>query len=486
MAQRGGFDSKALAWVGAMFADSHVHLDLPQFAPVRAEVIRRAGEAGVELMIAIAMASPARASIADTLGLADANPEVYAAIGVHPHDARDASPAYLAEVARAIDHPKVVLWGEIGLDYHYKNSPAGDQRAAFRNQLRLARRLDLPVAIHCRDAWPDLIAILGEESAGGKQKGILHNFAGDPEYARICTGLGLLISFSGIITFHGSDQVREAARSLRLDQVLIETDSPYVAPAPHRGRRNEPSYVVDVALGLAQAMDVSVDDIARNTTRNLRRLIGLSGEAGEDVLVYTIRDRLYINLTSRCTAHCVFCRRESSPVASGYDLHLSAEHGVTEYLRAIGDPNRYAEIIFCGFGEPTLRLPELLEIGRSLKARGCRLRMNTNGHGNLIHGRDIVPDLATCLDEVSISIDAGDAESYDRIVRPDFGPDSFRAVIEFVRACKGRIAGVTLTAVDLPNLDLGPVERLARELGVGFRAREYQPMVGSTDFTKLR
>jgi TatD DNase family protein len=467
-----------------MFADSHVHLDLPQFDPDRAEVIRRAGEAGVELLLAIAMASPDRTSIAETLRLAEAHQIVYAAIGVHPHDARAASPAYLREVACCFDHPKALLWGEIGLDYHYKNSPADKQRSALRDQLRLAREHGLPVVIHCRDAWPDLLAILKEESAGKKYKGILHNFTGDPEFARLCADLGLLISFSGIITFHGSDQIREAARSLRLDQVLIETDAPYVAPEPHRGRRNEPCYLTGVAHGLAEAMDVSVDDIARNTTRNLRRLLNLPDQRSEDVLVYTIRDRLYINLTSRCTAHCVFCRRESSPVASGYDLRLTDEHGVPEYLAAIGDPTRYAEIIFCGFGEPTLRLPELLEIALVLKARGCRLRMNTNGHGNLIHGRDIIPDLATCLDEISVSIDAGDAETYTRIVRPDFGSESFAAVIDFVRACKGRIPRVTLTAVELPNLDLEPIERLARELGVDFRAREYQPMVGSTDFTK--
>lgn len=467
-----------------MFVDSHVHLNLPQFDPDRAQVIRRAEEAGVELLLSIAMASPDRTSIRETVSLAEAHPSVVAAIGVHPHDARAASPAYLDDVARCFDHPKVVLWGEIGLDYHYKNSPADRQRAALRDQLRLARGRDLPLVIHCRDAWTDLLAILEEESAGKKYRGILHNFTGDPEFARLFADLGLLISFSGIVTFHGSDQVREAARGLRLDQILIETDAPYVAPAPHRGRRNEPGYLIDVARGLAEAMDVSVDDIARNTTRNFRRLIDLPERQSEDVLVYAIRDRLYINLTSRCTAHCVFCRRESSPVASGYDLYLSRDHAAPEYLQAIGDPTRYAEIIFCGFGEPTLRLEELLEIGRVLKARGCRLRMNTNGHGNLIHGRDIAPELAACLDEISVSIDAGDAETYDKIVRPDFGSESFAAVIGFVRACKGRIPRVTLTAVELPTLDLQPIEKLARELGVDFRAREYQPMVGSTDFTK--
>ena len=467
-----------------MLVDSHVHLDLPHFDPDRPEVVRRAHEAGVEFLLAIAMASPERSSIVRTLELAEGHDGVYAAVGVHPHDARAATPDYLAGLATSLSHPKTVFLGEIGLDYHYKNSPPDLQRDAFRRQLRLARERDLPVVIHCREAWADLVAILKEESAGGRLRGVLHNFAGEAGFAGLCADFGLLISFSGMITFHGCDSIRQAARGLRLDQILIETNAPHVAPAPHRGRRNEPSYLIDVVRGLAEAMDVSVEDVERNTTRNFRRLAGLPPLQGDDVLVYAIRDRLYVNLTNRCTAHCVFCRRESSPVASGYDLRLAREHDVDEYVEAIGEPSRFAEIIFCGFGEPTLRLAELLEIARAMKAKGSRLRMNTNGHGNLIHGRDIVPDLALFLDEISISIDAGDAATYLKIVRPDFGPESFKAVVDFVRACRGRIPKVTLTAVDLPNLDLRPIEQLARELGVDFRAREYQPMVGSTDFTR--
>jgi len=251
-----------------MIVDSHVHLDLPQFDADRSEVIRRARDAGVEILLAIAMAGPDRSSVAKTLELADAHDFVFAAVGVHPHDARAADPAYVREIARYFDHPKVVFWGEIGLDYHYRNSPADKQRSAFRSQLRLARERSLPLVIHWRDAWADLLAILKEESGGNRYRGILHNFTGDAEFARMCVELGLLISFSGILTFHGSDQVREAARSLRLDQVLIETDAPYVAPAPHRGRRNEPSYITDVARALAEAMDVAIEDIERNTTRN--------------------------------------------------------------------------------------------------------------------------------------------------------------------------------------------------------------------------
>jgi len=467
-----------------MIIDSHVHLDLPQFDTDRERVIERARTAGVEILVAIARARPDGESVARTIELAESHEMIYAAAGLHPRDARDASPEILRHLARALEHPKVVFLGESGLDYHYRNSPRDDQKDAFRQQIRLSQECAIPMVLHCRDAWPDLLKILKEESRSARYRGILHSFTADRETALRVIEFGFLVSFSGILGFPHSLHIREAAHALRLDQVLIETDAPYVAPNPHRGLRNEPSYLTDVAASLAQAMDVSFEDIARNTTRNFRRLAGLATGQTGDVLVYAIRDRLYVNLTNRCTARCVFCRRESSPVASGYDLRLEREHTAAEYIEAIGDPGAYEEIIFCGFGEPTLRLAELAEIGKALKARGCRVRMNTNGHGNLIHGRDIVPDLVPFLDEVSVSIDAGDADTYDKIVRPDFGESSFRGVLDFVRACKGRISQVTLTAVDLPNLDLEPVERLARELGVGFRSREYQPMVGSTDFKK--
>ncbi len=466
-----------------MIIDSHAHLDLAQFDSDREQVIRRARNAGLEAVLAIAMASPDRPSLSNTLKLVDRHEFLYAAVGIHPHDARAATPAYLSELTRAFQHPKVVIWGEIGLDYHYKNSPVDKQKSAFRRQLQCARDLDRPVTIHCREAWRDMLAILEEESKGKKLKGILHNFTGDRDQANRCLSLGLLLSFSGIVTFKTSESLRSVARNLRLDQILVETDTPYVAPNPHRALRNEPIYIFDVARGLASAMDVTLDDIARNTTCNFRRLLGNNLPAENDVLVYAIRDRLYVNLTNRCTAHCVFCRRENSPIASGYDLKLEKEHSVSAYLEAIGDSQRYAEIVFCGFGEPTIRLDELLEIGRSLKAQNARLRLNTNGHGNLIHGRNIVPDLATCLDEISVSIDAADEKTYARIVRPDFGSGSFLAAVDFVKECVGKIPRVLLTAVDIPGVDLEGVRNLARELKVEFRVREYQPMVGSTDFT---
>jgi len=193
-----------------------------------------------------------------------------------------------------------------------------------------------------------------------------------------------------------------------------------------------------------------------------------------DILVYPIGNSLYLNLTNRCTASCRFCRRKTSPIVSGYDLRLAREHTAAEYLAAMDDPLQYAETVFCGYGEPTLRLRELLEIGSNLKARGARLRLNTNGHGNLIHGRNIVPDLAPFLDEISISLNAPDALSYEKLVCPDFGILTFDSVLRFVRSCIGNIPSVVLTAVTVPELDLEACRELARQLKVTLHFREYQ------------
>ncbi len=201
----------------------------------------------------------------------------------------------------------------------------------------------------------------------------------------------------------------------------------------------------------------------------------------EGALVYRHGDRLYVNLTNRCTARCLFCVRESRPVVEGKSLRLRREHTAAEYLKAMGDPRQYSEVVFCGYGEPTLRLQELLQLARAVKAAGCRVRLNTNGHGNLIHKRNIVPELKTCLDEISISINAPDPLTYLRIVRPDSGKTAFGAVIDFVWECVGCIPRVTLTAIDFPGQDLEACRRLAEDMGAEFRMREYQ-RPGTSDF----
>jgi len=264
-----------------MIADSHAHLDMSQFDPDRDEVIQRARNAGVELLVTIGTGNPRESSIERTLALADQNDFIYAGIGVHPHDARFADDDYWKRLETWSKHPKVVLWGEIGLDYYYDNSPRDSQRETFRRQLRLAQAHGLPVSIHCRDAWPDLIAVLREEWGEPPARGILHSFTGSAEQAQECVGMGFLISFSGIVTFKSATALRDAARVLQTDQVLVETDSPFLSPVPHRGKRNEPAFVVDVARGLSDAMQVSFEELAWQTTANLRSVLGLAGKSEE-------------------------------------------------------------------------------------------------------------------------------------------------------------------------------------------------------------
>ncbi|HYK88761.1 MAG TPA: TatD family hydrolase [Acidobacteriota bacterium] len=254
--------------------DSHAHLDMPQFDPDRDMVIERARQAGVTMILSIGTGNPSTCSIEKTLELTEEHSFIYAGIGVHPHDARTADSAYWKKMERWAEHPKVRLWGEIGLDYYYDLSPRETQREVFVRQIQMSKQLGLPVSIHCRDAWPDLIQILRQEWKDDGRGGILHSFSGNRETALECTAMGFMVSFSGMVTFKNAESVRAVARSQVRDKMLVETDSPYLAPVPHRGKRNEPAFVVDVARSLAQTIGIEFDTLAHKTTANLLRLVG--------------------------------------------------------------------------------------------------------------------------------------------------------------------------------------------------------------------
>lgn len=265
-----------------MIVDSHAHLDMAQFDADRTDVIRRARDAGVELVLTVGTGKPGDPSVEKTLALTEDFEFIYAAVGVHPHDAGLADDAYLSRMEKWSRHPKVLLWGEIGLDYYYDHSPRRVQIEVFRKQLQLARTRRLPVSIHCRDAWPELVSILKEEWSVPNPGGILHSFTGTAAQALEGAALGFLISFSGMVTFRNAETIRESARALALERILVETDCPYLAPAPHRGKRNEPSFVVDVAAGLSSTLNVDFERLSRQTTINFRRLTGLTRAASED------------------------------------------------------------------------------------------------------------------------------------------------------------------------------------------------------------
>jgi TatD DNase family protein len=248
--------------------DSHCHLDDKQFSEDREAAIERAVAAGVERMMAIGTGD-GPADLETAIRLAERYPFFFATVGVHPHDAAKAEPGAFDRLRDSVRHPKVLAVGEIGLDYHYDFSPRQIQRDVFIRQLELAREAEKPVVIHTREAWSETTAILREHYAGG---GIFHCFTGGPAEARQALDLGFHLSFGGVLTFPKAEAVREAARMVPLDRILVETDAPYLAPVPHRGKRNEPAFLVETVRKLAAVREIPVEDLAEATTRNFERL----------------------------------------------------------------------------------------------------------------------------------------------------------------------------------------------------------------------
>ncbi len=250
--------------------DSHCHLDDPKFDADREAVIERALAAGVTRMLAVGTGN-GPPDLEAGVRLAAAYPFIYASVGVHPHDASKAGEETFAKLRELAGLPKVVAIGEIGLDYHYDLSPRETQRKVFESQLRIARETGKPVIIHTREAWDDTLAILRSELPLPVD-GVMHCFTGDARQAEQALEMGFHLGFGGVITFNSAESVREAARITPLDRLLIETDCPYLAPVPHRGKRNEPAFVAVVAQRLAALRNENVEVVACSTTRNFERL----------------------------------------------------------------------------------------------------------------------------------------------------------------------------------------------------------------------
>jgi TatD DNase family protein len=252
-----------------MLVDSHCHLDFPDFTDDLDAIVERAGAAGVGRMVTI---STRVRQFDHLLGIAERFSNVYCSVGTHPHNAHEELDVSAADLVARSRHPKVVALGEAGLDYHYDLSPRDAQETGFRRHIAAARETGLPLVIHSREADADMARILTEEIGKGAFPAVLHCFTAGPDLARTAIALGLHISFTGILTFKRSDELRAIAAGLPADRILVETDSPYLAPGKFRGKRNEPAYVVEVAKVLAATRGVSDEEIARQTTENFFRL----------------------------------------------------------------------------------------------------------------------------------------------------------------------------------------------------------------------
>ncbi len=263
-----------------MYVDSHCHLDGPKFDSDRDEVIARARQSGVQAIVAIGNGDGPE-EVDCGIRLAEKYDFIYATLGIHPHEARLASEAVYARMEHLAKHPKVIAWGEIGLDYYYDHSPREVQKEVFLQQMELAAAAKLPIVIHCRpsensdNAWDDCLALIGQHWASHGLGGVLHCFTGNWRQAKSALDMGFMISFAGYLTFPKAVSIRDAALQVPHDRILIETDSPYLAPVPHRGKRNEPAFVIETARKLGELRNLSLESIGLQTTRNFYKFFKL-------------------------------------------------------------------------------------------------------------------------------------------------------------------------------------------------------------------
>jgi TatD DNase family protein len=455
-----------------MLIDTHAHLDLEDFDNDRDEVIRRAQTAGIEYIInpGIHLESSRRC-----VELAEKYDCIYAAVGVHPHDSQTFDENTIDELRELAAHPKVVAIGEIGLDHHYDLAPHDVQERVFREQIRLANELHKPLIIHSRDAERKVLDILREERAH-MVRGILHCWGGTLEEAREGRKLGFLVGFGGAVTFKNSDRL-DVARKMVIDSIVVETDAPYMAPVPMRGKRNEPAFMAHTAKKLISAGPFTLDDVERITSHNAKKLFGI-GDSEPSRIAYPIRESLYLNITNRCTLACTFCPKFRDYNVKGHNLELQVEPTPDEVMDAIGDPLAWDEIVFCGYGEPTLRLDLIKDVASRLKKAGVKhIRINTDGLANFVYERDVTPELDGLIDSLSVSLNAPDEVTYNKLCRPGKPGNAYQGMKDFITKAKAHIPQITATVVGMPKIDVEECRRIVEdELGVTFKAREYTVM----------
>lgn len=453
-----------------MLVDSHAHLEMEDFDKDRDRVVARALEAGVGYIITVATKVQ---DVRKALEIAQKHESVYVAMGIHPHEVKDIARGDYDELRGLAREEKVVAFGEIGLDFFRNHSPREVQRARFRELLRLGKELGLPIILHDRDAHREILRVL-EEEGDGQWKGVFHCFSGDYSMAREILRMGLFLSIPGTVTFKKSLTQQEVVRRIPLEKILLETDCPYLAPEPYRGKRNEPAFIRNTAEKVASLKGLSFEDVARITSYNARLLFGIGGEIPRGKIVYPIRDSLYLNITNRCSNRCTFCAKNTSYVVKGHNLELEREPTVEELIQAVGNPQKYKEIVFCGFGEPLLRLETVKAVAGELKQKGARIRIDTDGQANLVYGRNILPELKGLVDSISVSLNAENPEKYYRLCRSPFGEESFWGILDFIREARKVVPEVLATIVDMPGVDAEACRKLAEdELGIKFKLRAY-------------
>jgi len=450
-----------------MYIDTHAHLFYPNFEEDLDEVIFRAKENNIDYILV--PATDIKTS-EEVIKLTEKYDMIYGAVGVHPHDTKNWDKSFIPKIEKLANNKKIVTIGEIGLDYYYDFSPKEKQIEAFKSQIDLALKLDLPIIVHNRDSDEDVMEII-RSYCGAGLKAQFHCFNGSLENAMELVGMNYMISFTGNVTFKKADNLRKILQHIPPENLLLETDSPFMTPVPHRGKRNEPSFVKFIAEQIADSHNLRLLDVARITSFNAFRTFGI-GSNKESVFTYTLGNALYINVTNRCNAKCVFCTRKEDPILRGYNLGMerSDEPSADVYIKEIGDPKNYSEIVFCGYGEPTIRWDVVKDISKYVKDNGGKTRLNTNGHGNIINKKDITLEMKGLIDVVSISLNTFDPKQYAELVGVD--TSHFDEMIDFAKKSKRFVEKVVMTIVSIDEVDIERARKITEEeIGAEFRVR---------------
>ncbi len=472
--------SKAMTYL----VDTHCHLNHEKFINVP-EVIDKAKSEGVDYIIVPGWDIP---SSERAIELAGKYEGVFAAVGFHPHEASKVEAGSLNKIEALSKLEKVVAIGEIGLDYHYDFAPPHIQRQVFEAQIEIAKSVKLPVSIHNRESDSDLMTILERQSSESwylpkrfdyqinpQPRGVLHSFNSSYKVARQAIDLGFYLGISGMITFgkkSAETELQKIVRMIQPEHLLVETDAPYLAPTPNRGKINEPAFVPLIAAQIAELQNLNDEDVRRTTSYNAYKLFDI-GEKPVPKIAYGIKDSLYLNLTLRCDSDCLFCDRKGEAMVKGHNLHIENEPSADDLLTEIGDPKRFKEIVFCGYGEPTTRLDVVLEVARRVKEKGGRTRLDTDGHGSIINHRNILPELRGLIDAVSISLNSIDPGEYKRLMGGANG-NGWVAMIEFSKEAVKYIPEVYMSVVGMNGVDVAATKQFVEdEVGAKFR---YRPM----------
>jgi TatD DNase family protein len=417
--------------------DSHCHLNSHHFEDDREIAIARAVSDGIVAFMNIGFD---RESLRETLGLVERYPFMLGAAGVHPHDAASLNDALAADVRSALDHPRIVAVGEIGLDFYRNLAPRETQEAVFRTMIALAREKDKPIVIHCRDAFDEVVAMLAAE--GSSYRGIFHAFSGDPAQAQRVFDLGFHVGIGGVVTYRNA-RLAETVASLPLERLVLETDSPYLTPHPWRGKRNEPSFMLHVARTVAKVKGLSLAEVARITTENYLAAMGVS--AG--ILprpVYTVDDAAYIQ----------------AAFAEPADLDAIPADAV--------------EAVLTGVADPLERLDHVLALATRAKERGLRVRVNAGGLANHAAGRDVTPELAGKVDEIVVIFYGPTAEAHNRIALPAVSPEEWESMRDFVRCSAAAGIDTVCEFVAAPGFEADPCRVFAKDLGAQYDIRMYR------------